>query len=854
MKTYDGIEMSYDQFEAFTKTIGKTSSLATTIRSLTVAKDESYDSDIDGHYMKLFSHPSFKRLVKESLTTCSFYPLKQFCVLVKFSEITTLTTVDLTLYLDFDRIDFSKYLRLNPGLTSLTLTIYANGGGLDNPSVKHQKYFLSGLLKLSTLTSLTLRGPDFSPELIVNYLTTSFKQHLPLLTSLVLEPENKFDVEGLFPPAQGDPKQLVDYLKSTPLVSFGFKLYEKCYQNTLHKYLFGPTCSIPSLSLAIDCTRLPVIPRRLKCLSIFVYEPFWSQCNKLVIEPTAEQLDQFNQVDKLIIDMDFRLTYISHSALQVIYDIIAHNTGTKSMVIDGISCGCIARSIIPAINSNRSLQSLHVTDPSDYNDGAKNVLSDQVSHLVLGDKFNRKVEAKDFPNSLMYLRFGFTYNQPITVDSLPQTITHLVLSYMFDSSLTPGALPSTLTHIIFDHWFDQPIDGILPPTLTKLRFGTYFNQPISIGALPQSIVSLSFGESFNEPLAIGSLPSSIRKLKFGQFFGHVLEPGVLPQSLTKLSIGQCYNQIILPGSLPRSVTRLKFVRMTELPHLPPWLTHIHFGTIFDVAISPGYLPATLTHLKFGRFYNKPIIANALPDSLLSLKFDEGYYKSIRPGTLPPVLTSLSLGTGFDVILPNTLPSTLQSLDLGSYNHPLLPGVLPTSLTSLKLRSAKRLAITPGSFPSSLQYLSFISAPNNINPLSLQSLPRHLEHLTVSQDFSQLILYRELIPSLLTFTIIVNRFDPPPMTQLSQVITPLLLLSVTVHLCPLNKPIRFQTLRLVDNNWLMSIRHANIQFLPLDNLSSHLQHCIKYNHKCSVDASLEPTTIVEYLWQSEYKVT
>ncbi|GAM24831.1 hypothetical protein SAMD00019534_080060 [Acytostelium subglobosum LB1] len=147
--------------------------------------------------------------------------------------------------------------------------------------------------------------------------------------------------------------------------------------------------------------------------------------------------------------------------------------------------------------------------------------------------------------------------------------------------------------------------------------------------------------------------------------------------------------------------------------LPPNLKTILY--VHSIAIIPGVLPPTITRLWFGRLYNIPLPPNVLPSSLTELKMSVNWDQPLEQGTLPQSITLLEFGQNFDqVLLPGVLPESLLSLTFGSFFQQMLaPRVLPSSLTYLEFDQSElptsisppdEMFIVAGSLPQSLQTL------------------------------------------------------------------------------------------------------------------------------------------------------
>ncbi|GAM28321.1 hypothetical protein SAMD00019534_114970, partial [Acytostelium subglobosum LB1] len=96
---------------------------------------------------------------------------------------------------------------------------------------------------------------------------------------------------------------------------------------------------------------------------------------------------------------------------------------------------------------------------------------------------------------------------------LPRSLTHLDLGDRFNKPITPGSLPETLVNLTFGNAFNQALPvGVLPASLVDLSFGNIFNQQLTKGVLPSSLTSLNLGRDYKQSVGHTLLPGTLQTL------------------------------------------------------------------------------------------------------------------------------------------------------------------------------------------------------------------------------------------------------------------------------------------------------------------------------------------------------
>lgn len=184
------------------------------------------------------------------------------------------------------------------------------------------------------------------------------------------------------------------------------------------------------------------------------------------------------------------------------------------------------------------------------------LIPDGVTHVKIGDQFNRPIYPYIIPSTVTKLVFGMIFNQPISPNVIPRSVTHLTFGFQFNHPLTPGIIPGSVTHLTFGTKFNQPLTpGVIPDSVTHLNFGYEFNRTLTPGVIPGSVREIRFGVLFNQPIFRDVIPGSVTRIEFGMYFDQVLSPGVIPGSVREIRFGDIYRHPI-PTDIINSGVRI----------------------------------------------------------------------------------------------------------------------------------------------------------------------------------------------------------------------------------------------------------------------------------------------------------
>ncbi len=212
-----------------------------------------------------------------------------------------------------------------------------------------------------------------------------------------------------------------------------------------------------------------------------------------------------------------------------------------------------------------------------------------------------------------------------------------------------------------------------------------------------------------------------------------------PNSVTSITFSFSFNRSV-DTFLPPFLTHIIFGSYFNQPvhSLPPSLKYIHFGDSFNQPVAN--LPPLLTHLRFGYSFSQE--ANALPASIVHLTFGEGFIpQQLR--NIPPHLSYLYMHKFTSTI---NLPESMETLILPSSQNFPLPNLL--NLKKLICDSAHPiLALPPNLTQLTLSNYDF----------GIGNLPRFLTHLKFGERFNQSV---DNLPPTLHFLEFGEYFNRP----------------------------------------------------------------------------------------------
>jgi hypothetical protein len=139
----------------------------------------------------------------------------------------------------------------------------------------------------------------------------------------------------------------------------------------------------------------------------------------------------------------------------------------------------------------------------------------------------------------------------------------------------------------------------------------------------------------------------------------------------------------------------------------------------SLEIGYGSLPASVTHLRFGSHFNLDIKQITLPSGLRTLEFGNAFNEYVM---LPPTLTKLTFGCHFNISFENVvLPESLLELELGENYTKNLNDYLPSQLRKLTFHGC--FAQEVDQLPQSVQELVLLKTARFSGPC-----PTHLRRV------------------------------------------------------------------------------------------------------------------------------
>ncbi|CAM9591454.1 unnamed protein product [Ectocarpus sp. 13 AM-2016] len=350
-----------------------------------------------------------------------------------------------------------------------------------------------------------------------------------------------------------------------------------------------------------------------------------------------------------------------------------------------------------------------------------------VKELHFGAKFDEKVDAVEFPETLEALTFGYWFNESLGPGRVrwPPALKRLKFGAAWNRNLVGAkdTWPASLEVVRFGTSFDKPLRGGggigLPPRLREVHLGGVFNQPLDGVEWPASLEKLTLSEYFNQSLGYGNgdgvvFPKGLREVVFGGRFNQAIDDVVWPERLRTLTFGDKFNQAF-PSPGIGYTYRARAVgtggptnALTDgagtIPPPPSAAAAVPAAAASPPPPPSFLLPAGLKELVLGDGFNHPLAGGELPDGLEKLVIGQSFsfVSSVRwPAELRRLELSCrwgdaragSLGGGgsrrqWRPSCCLSLPKRLEYLDTGDgFNSPLDTVSLPASLRVLILGSA-----------------------------------------------------------------------------------------------------------------------------------------------------------------------
>ncbi|KAF2076415.1 hypothetical protein CYY_002272 [Polysphondylium violaceum] len=314
-----------------------------------------------------------------------------------------------------------------------------------------------------------------------------------------------------------------------------------------------------------------------------------------------------------------------------------------------------------------------------------------------------------FPASIKYISFT-NIRELEDIYVIPESITSLELVIQRNLYFNVGLIPGTVKHLkfgFFEYAYTNLIElspGVIPSSVTHLEF-VNFSQPLTkVGDLPDSITYLDLSDFFDDD--VHHLPASLTTLYMGRF-SKTLSRTVWPPRLKKLVMGDSFNRDIFTSTSPP---------------LPPSLTFLDMGEVFDEEIDIGQLPPNLSTLRLGPWYSHSLSSDL--ESMASIKHLD--IRAIKNGPIPHNATDVSCSYTFAKAYPK-MPLSVRHLRFDAPHGLKLPtGYFSQHITKLVLNYDR--ALVPTDIPTSVTNLS-LSIPDSIH-LSPQCIPFSVTKLSL----------------------------------------------------------------------------------------------------------------------------
>jgi len=366
------------------------------------------------------------------------------------------------------------------------------------------------------------------------------------------------------------------------------------------------------------------------------------------------------------------------------------------------------------------------------------------------------------------------------ISPIPQPILNLVDGkYHLYKKGEP--IPNGTTHVIWQLNECIPSNTIIPDSCQSIIFGDEYNQPILPNTLGNNIFEIQFGSKFDLDLSAISFPSNLKSLTISSEYQYLLDSTTLPNTLRYLSIkeiGSIFSDVSIVDfiskklrNLPPQIDHLRILYqetypyMIDLQNISPYIKYVKIdnGTLECVNyVIPAtvkcltMLPAKNYSYRIGdkkEIYvsernrdTKEASTIELDDKLIFQKrvyhMDKLIYEKVDVQVIDNQQDDENTNSNQDSV-------EITRLDTFINLHILVKKIYiaPSSLLDQCIKSmtiCTKFAISPGSLPNSLEYLSFIpkygAYGGRFNqPLQVGVLPRNLKTLIFSDEFNQPIL-------------------------------------------------------------------------------------------------------------------
>ncbi|KAM9978084.1 hypothetical protein ACTFIY_011849 [Dictyostelium cf. discoideum] len=221
---------------------------------------------------------------------------------------------------------------------------------------------------------------------------------------------------------------------------------------------------------------------------------------------------------------------------------------------------------------------------------------------------------------------------------------------------------------------------------------------------------------------------------------------------------------IFPYSIKSIIFNDKFNEAMDNIKFLDSITSLEFGELFNQSLDGGWLPRKIKILKFGISFQQTINKNILPETLENLHLANQYKGIIVPGSIPSKVKDLN----FISILNLNIPIPISTINLSfcpTFNAIIKEGYIPHNVENIEFNQIFNREIKAGSLPASVGSIKFGSKFNQ--PLNGDFQLCVLPPNLTNLEFGlefNQSLTAAMLPSSLTCLKFGDNFNPPLSTS------------------------------------------------------------------------------------------
>ncbi|KAF2073734.1 hypothetical protein CYY_004967 [Polysphondylium violaceum] len=384
------------------------------------------------------------------------------------------------------------------------------------------------------------------------------------------------------------------------------------------------------------------------------------------------------------------------------------------------------------------------------------------STTILIWRSNRAIPIGFVPFGVRMIVFDNSFNQVLIKDSIPTSVTEIFFGDGLQQCFSNISLPVSVKYLTLARYSRPILPNTLSPNITQLYIKICKDKcQESLIHLPKSIKYLQYNRIKLKQLHdTNTATTNFRSIYSNDNTQHVFpkiktptqefvkiptsttiditlfdDYSTLPGSLDHLNINtisfsKSFNQALPKGFIPNTVTKVSFpldsIFNQSVLAIPPSVTHLHLGDVFNQPLTPSMLPSSLQQLFLSTDFNQPIPINLLPVGLKVLFFGKSFNQTLEPGMIPDTVEELYLYQNTTSIRASAIPHSVTKLHVGHVFMQLYKSFPP---------SVKHLCIGWSSqHTQSVHPLEYI--PSNTIPSSITTLEIHTEKIFIC-DIEQL---------------------------------------------------------------------------------------------------------------------